>query len=129
MQPIEKKHRKTIPHLRLWLTIACAAALLLVSAAVFMLERTEPYVPSGDVSGTTELITKTHDEVTSVTVTLRGGETWTLLRGEDGVMRMKDDPDFLLDEIMLRNVLDAACVVSYEEDLTRDPAQYQDRLS
>ena len=129
MQPIEKKQRKSIPHLRLWLLLGCAAALAGVSTAVILLNQKEAYVPSGNVSTYQELVTKEEAEVASVTVTLRSGETWTLTRNANGDMAMADEPSFALDSTMVTNVMDAARIVSWEDTLSEDPAEYEDRLS
>ena len=130
MQPVEKKKtRRSRPKLML---VLLAAILLVLGGTVLLLTRlnqTETYVPSGDVSSYGELVTREAADVSSVSVTLRSGDTWCLQRNANGDMALAGDPDAPLDSTMINNVLDAARVISYDDILSDDPEEYQPHLS
>lgn len=119
MQPVERKtNGRNHPRLLLWLLplgLLCLAGLIV---AVIRLNKPAPYVPQGDVSGYGELVTRETTDVTSITVTLRSGETWTLCRNEAGDMELAGEKDFVLDSVMVRNAVDAASVISYDHILS-----------
>lgn len=127
MQPVEKKKRRAHKGARALLVLA----LLAVALLVFSVERTMRATPKEIVSeGPTygEMMAHEREEVASVSVRLRSGESWTI-RQQDGQWSMADDPAFLVDEAMAETLLDATWVIAYTDVLTEDPSQYTDRLA
>ena len=128
MQPIEKKHRRSRPRLRLFLALALVAGLALSILAWRDLTKVTPVEVPDTEPSYGELISKEQTEVRRLQVTLRGGETWALVRVDDA-MQLEDDPSFPLDSGMVDDLLAASCVVSYSETLTDDAAEVSDRLA
>ena len=67
------------------------------------------------------------EELNRATVTLRGGETWTLNRGEDGELRLAGNEDMALDETLTAKIMDALCNIVFEDVLTEDGQEWQTR--
>ena len=69
------------------------------------------------------------DELESVTVLIRGQEPWTVIRDEAGNMRLKGSEDWVVKERLADRIKDAMTILVYEDIVTEDPAEYQDRLA
>ena len=128
MQKIEKKKRAGHPRFRLVLLAVLVLALAGTAYLYVRLKQPEGTELPVSVSTYGELISKGTDEVARLQVTLRGGETWAILQ-EDGVVSVEGKPDFPVDASVAEDLLEASCVVSYEDILSDDPAEYQDRLA
>ncbi|MBR2823092.1 MAG: DUF4340 domain-containing protein [Clostridia bacterium] len=74
------------------------------------------------------ILTEDPGPVRRVTLRVRGREAWTAERGEDGVLRRTGDESWALDENRAEQLTDALENLVYEEILTEDAADYQDRL-
>lgn len=155
IQPVERKKKKTWKHGRVMLV---AAALLLFAGSIlfyFFWFRTGKQDGTGQISeagkeilaemgigietigtGTEEtedtrgtIEARQADELVSATVAVRGQEPWTLIRDEDGNMRLKGSEDWVVKERLADKVRDAMSNLVYEDIITEDPADYRDRLA
>ena len=127
MQPVQRRQHPD--RHRRWLPLA-GAALLLCAAVLLLvrLRREVPAPPEPEESTYGELAAYTTEEVASITVTDRSGETWTAL-ASGGALTLADDPAFAVSARKAEELLDAAAVVAYQRVLTEDPADYREHLA
>ena len=126
MEEIRKKNHGR--PLKGWMILALALMIAAGSVwlAVRAVENREEGIPAqADTRGT--LVDRETEELNRATVTLRGGETWTLNRGEDGVLRLAGNEDMALDETLTAKIADALCNIVFEDVLTEDGQEWQTR--
>lgn len=75
-----------------------------------------------------ELYTYHAADVRSLTVTQRSGASWTLLQDASGAVTLRGHENWPLDDALISTVLMSSSVVSCEDVLTDDPADYKDHL-
>ena len=125
MQHVDRKTRKGKRHGRApWIA---AAALLLagsVAAALFLTREPEPDDPEPPVTAGI-LMNRDAGELESVTVTQKGSEPWTLIRGEDGQMHLNGEEAWAAESVMTRMLLESLANLAYEAVLTENPADYR----
>ena len=129
MHSIEKKKHGPSRHGRA-LLLAAALALLCGSVGAYLLlnRPEEQALPESPVTYG-ELMRHGEEEVLRLAVTLRSGESWAIRREEDGSFRLEGADGWLVSEDMAERLLRVTCVISYEEVLTDDPADYQAELA
>ena len=125
MQHVDRKTRKGKRHGRApWIA---AAALLLagsVAAALLLTREPEPDDPEPPVTAGI-LMNRDAGELESVTVTQKGSEPWTLIRGEDGQMHLNGEEAWAAESVMTRMLLESLANLAYEAVLTENPADYR----
>ena len=118
MQRVERKHHKVRRGRRLaWI----------LGAALLLKGQEESAEPTGHVARGGSLVIKNRSDLQSVTVTRKGGETWTVIRDEDGNLRVEgeDGDSWTVDELLEDRMADAAVNLVYEDILTEDPAEWR----
>ena len=129
MHSIEKKKHRRVKHGRaLWL----AAALALLGGSIggyLVLSRPEEQAMPESPVTYGEVMQHAEEEVQRLAVTLRSGESWAIVREEDGGYRLEGAEDWLVSESMVERLLRVTCVISYEDVLTEDPAEYRAKLA
>lgn len=130
MQSVEKKKRR-LPagKERLILLGLCLAALALVLALTWQMNRPEAYTPGDHVSSLTPLITREPAEVVGLTVQRRGEEPFTLSIDQlSGCLRLEGESGFLLSAGKSLELQQAASILTAEQVVSDDPAEYADHL-
>ena len=125
LQVSKKTHRKT-PRKLLWVLLG--AAVLTAAALVCFTGGKEAEIPHREITGGTILDYQKTD-IQSIQVRIRGNEGWFAERDGEGRLRMDGGEGWELDEILGERIEDALAHLVYEDILTEDPGDYQDRLS
>ena len=133
MEPVQKtrsgRRKRGVPK---WAWLAAALALLgAVIAAVLLLQASptaQLLTDEEDEFGAGTYLSRETDEVASVAVTLRSGESWTLLQNASGGVRLADDASFAVSSGMADTLLADASTITWHEVLSDDPAEYEERL-
>lgn len=130
MQNTPKKKKSTGASKRPLLLLAALLLLALSIGIALWLNRPvpEPELPE-QVSTYGELLHHEQNEVTRISVTLRSGDGWTIIRHADGSFALEDEPDFFVSPSRVESLTRAAAVISYEDVLSYDPSEYRDRLT
>lgn len=132
MQPVNRKTKKTHPHLYRVL-IPALLAVLIAALALWQHLRTgqAPVVERApDTSGL--LRQAAEEDISGLSVSLRDGGSWTAERLEDGRLRIAaedDDEAFVTGSALAGRIMSAAAAVSYSAVLSEDPAAYAEHLS
>ena len=129
MQKVERKKRRSLKHGRLaWLVLGAAVLAVSVTAAVLLSrpDGTEPAERHQNRAGT--LVRREADELESLTMDLRGTETWTIRRNAEGQMELEGSEGWIADSQSAERLVDAMANLVYEDILTEDPAEYRDAL-
>ena len=123
MQPVEKRKTRDRKHSR-WLLpgllLALTAAVILLTAGLN--RKTEPEAAKEPEQGGV-LIRRSADEIDTVTVTRRGGESWTAER-EEGTLYPAGDRTLQVDPLVGDPLQDALAHLDYERVLTDRPEDY-----
>ena len=128
MQRVERKQHKVRRGRRLaWILGAALLLAVCLGAALLLKGQEEPAEPTGHVARGGSLVIKNRSDLQSVTVTRKGGETWTVIRDEDGNLRVEgeDGDSWTVDELLEDRIADAAVNLVYEDILTEDPAEWR----
>ena len=126
---IERKKTKARKHGRTgWLLLAVILLAGSVTAAVLLNRKSEVSVPETEYPGGS-LLARDAGEITSVTVTRRGQEPWTMTRDDEGNMRLDGADDWTVKDRITAVVGDAIANLVYADILTEDPAEYRDHLA
>ena len=129
MQKVERKQHRFIRHRKAGWLILCAVLLCGAVTAALLLKKqeTEPEKEPVIYGGT--LVNRSAEEVSSVTVTRRDGETWTAEREEDGSLTPEGEQGWTVDRQLGDMLLDAMVHLEYEYILTDRPEEYTGELS
>ena len=123
MEPVsKKKHSRRLR--RPVLLLGLAVALALVVGGTMLLRREQPQEITSAAPANGELMNKSPEEVASLTITLRNGESYTLLQRTAGVLTLADDESFVVPDSYTESMLSATSVVAYERVLTEDKEAY-----
>lgn len=134
MQPVEKKKRR-IPAKweRLLLLGLCLLALTVVVLLTREATRPEPVVARTPVSTVENLFVYPAADVVSLTIHRSGEQPWTLeIDPETGCFRhigATAEEDFLLSESKTRTLQEAAAIITCEQVISDDPAEYTPHLA
>ena len=124
--PKKKKH---LPHLSRWLLLLLLAVILTTAAIWYAAVSYRPPVTVPESAVTyRELYAYDPGEVRTLTITQRSGASWTLRQDTSGVVTLDGHEDWPLDQALISNVLMVGAVVSYEDVLTDNPADYAGHL-
>ena len=122
MEPVSKKKRRARPRRLVWL-IALVLALALAVGGTLLLRRPQP-TESASVITYGELVSRSAQEVASMTIARRDGECYTLLQRAEGVLTLEEDENFQVSDLYAPQLFAATCVVSYENILADNAADY-----
>lgn len=122
MEPVSKKKPRRLPGRAVWL-LALTAALALAVGGALLLRRESP-VQETVTFTYGELVAKESGEVASLTITRRDGESYTLLQRSEGTLTLAEDETFVVSDLYAPSLLSAACVISYEDVLAENAADY-----
>ncbi len=126
MQKVErKKHGKK--HSRLVWVLLCFVLLAgCVIAAVVMQNRANEEPPAARTRQAGAITQRNREDLDTLTVTKRGGETWTAKRQEDNTLLILDgEESWQADETLGERLLDAAVNLTYEDILTEDRREWE----
>ncbi len=125
MQKVERKAHGEHKHRRLiWLAAAFVLLAGSVTAAVLLSRKTEEVPHREDHSGM--LISRSVDDLVSVTVDRRGEEAWTLIRTENGSLMPENETEWTTTAQQAEMLREAMTSLRYEEILTEDPAVWRE---
>ncbi|MDO4484035.1 MAG: DUF4340 domain-containing protein [Clostridia bacterium] len=111
----------------LWLMVLAVLLIASVLVLVFMKRPVQDNdIPDAITYG--ELMQHDAAEVQSLTITRRGEAPWTIRRKNDGTLALAEDPAFNLEQGLAEQLLRAVAVISYDDILTEDKAEYIDQL-
>ena len=125
MQKVERKQGKK--HSRLFWVLLCFALLAgCIAAAVVMSQRANEEPPAARTRQAGAITQRNREDLDTLTVTLRNGETWTAKRQEDNTLLIRDGEDrWQADENLGERLLDAAVNLTYEDILTEDRGEWE----
>lgn len=129
MHSVERKKRKTRRHGRALLLAGAVALLGLSVTAYALLNRADTQALPEAATTYGELMQHETSEVQRLAVTLRSGESWAIVQGEDGHFTLEGDAGWVVSDSMAQRLTRVTAVISYEDILTEDPGEYQDRLA
>ena len=127
LQVDRKKRKERSPRRWLWVLLgalllaACAYAAVRLHADEIIAEIPEE---APDLRGTLE--NRKTEEISRITIHVRGQEPWTAIRGGDGKLRLENETEWALDETRSARMEDALANIVYEAVLTRNAADYRD---
>ena len=128
MQTVRKRSHSSGEKQRILLLLGAMIVLIAVTSAVLLLGHDDKTDWPTYVSTAETLFEYTSAEVTSITIR-RGEESpWAVVQEENGLLTLQGEGDFQLSESTSAVLLDAASILSCEEVLTSDPAEYRDHL-
>lgn len=128
MQPMEKRKIRERKHNRLLLPgllLALTAAVILLTAGLNRKpepERTEKPEQGG------VLVSRSPEEIESISILRRGGESWTAER-EEGSLYPAGDRSWTVDPLIGDPLQDALVHLEYERVLTDRPEEYRSALA
>ncbi len=117
--------RQRIPRIWALPILALVAAVLFLAAQ--RLQAASPAQPTTPVQDVI-LYEYAPDEVQSLRITRRGESPWQVTRDSDGLFVLEGS-GYRLSEADTRALANAACILTCEEILTEDPADYADHLA
>ncbi len=130
MEKVERKKRKGGgPRRLLWLLGALALTGICVFAAVRLKGNEAPEMPEARPETRGSVTDRETAEIVRITVQAQGKEPWTAVRATDGTLRLEGEGDWVPDETLTGRLTDALANVVYEEVLTENPADYENRLA
>lgn len=123
-EPIKKIEKKSVPPL-VWLILT----VVLLGVCVFCIlkqnkENATPAVLYREMSEG-NVIVRDISEVTGITVECEGREAWTVIADGNGGLKLASDGQTEVDADIAKMLLEAAAIVSYEDILTEEPADYR----
>lgn len=126
MQHVEKKKPRTpLQRERLWLLLVCAMALAGVILLTWHMTRPEPVTPSLTVNQPVPVFAHPSSDVTALTIHRSGEQPWTLVLDEStGCFRLTGEDGFLLSPVTTLELQQAAAVITCEQVISDDPAEY-----
>ncbi|MBO4471692.1 MAG: DUF4340 domain-containing protein [Clostridia bacterium] len=131
MQKVERQKHKDRRRGRLTGIILCAVLLAACVTGGLLLfregkEQKPVPVSTGSVSGT--IIKRGEEELESITVTQQGKDPWTVVRDEEGNLRLLTEGNtssWSVDRIIGRALTDAAVNLTYEEVFSDNPEEWK----
>lgn len=128
MQLVRKKNRKTVRHGRIWLLLALVIMLAGSIALWYVASQPEEKIVLTSEVHSGTLYAYEAQDIASLCITLRSGESWQLTQDEDGGLAVDGDDAYEVDETEKNSLLSAAAIVAYEEILTEDASAYAENF-
>ena len=128
MHSVPKKKKRRPQFSRLLMLIALVGVLI-ASTIWYLNISMKPVTVPESVDTYHELYAYDPSEVRILTVTQQDGDTWTLRQDASGVVTIDGCEGWPLDRALIDTVLMVGSVVSWEDVLTDDPAEYTDHLA
>ena len=129
MQQVERKKHRERRHGRAAWVVLCALLLAgCAAAAVILTRKAEEKPEPGRQPVTGSIVQKNREELKSITITPRGGESWTAARRNDGTLelvREEDDEPWTVDGNISDMLQDAAVNLTYEDIYTEDRGEWE----
>ncbi len=125
MQKVERKQHREGKHRR-WIWLAAAFVLLAGSVTAALLLSREPEQVPEEEPHWGMLIDRQAEELVSLTVERRGGQSWTLLRTENGTLMPENEDAWAVSEQMDSLLQETLTQLRYEEILSENPEVYRD---
>ena len=131
MQPVNRKNKKTHPHLYRIL-IPVLLALLIAALGLWQhLRAGRPIVVEREPDTSGFLRQAASEEISGLSVRLRDGGSWEAEQLEDGRLRVaanEEDEAFVTGSNLARRILSAVTAVGYSAVLSEDPAAFAEQL-
>ena len=131
MQKVERQKHKDRKRKRLTGLLLCALLLAAcVTAGILLRQKSEEEPPPSYQPVTGAVIQRSAEELLSLTVTQRGEQPWTAMRGEDGSLRLQSESEeelneWAVDEIIARALIDVATNLTYEDVFTENREDWE----
>ena len=125
MQNVERQQHKDRGRKRILGLVLCAVLLAAgVTAGILLRNKAaeEPEKTYHHISGA--ISQRSAEELQSLTVTQRGKDPWTAVRGEDGSLRLEPET-WTVDESIAARLVDAAVNLTYEDIFTENRADWE----
>ena len=128
MQPVEKKRPRSLRHGRLWLLLGVVALLAGAVTACVLLNQPEEPLPVRTMAGG-RIYTCDAEDVMRLRITLRSGDSWEMIRLEDGSFAVDGEEGYRIESQTLSSLLSAVSAVTYEDILTEDASAYEEHMA
>lgn len=130
MQPIEKKKRRSpAKRERLILLALCVVALAAVLLLTWRLSQPRPVQSTGSGSLVETVYAHAPEEVVGLTIHRSGEPAWTLqIDPDSGCFRLAGEDGYLLSAEKTLKLQEAASVITVEQVISSDPAEYTEHL-
>ena len=131
MQQVDKRKHRTRKHGRLAGLILCAVLLAGCVTAAVLLRNAQDGEPIQKRQRVTGAVTRRKpEELAGLTITRRGEEPWTVIREENGTLRLENegtqDTDlWIVDNAVGSMLQDAAVNLTYEDVFTENRADWE----
>ena len=103
--------------------------LLAGSISIYLLKQNETVRTPEKTETRGILLSKEKGSLTRATVHVRDREPWTAVRDQHGILKLESSDGLPIDHILGERMEDALENLVYEDVLTDDPKEYQERLS
>ncbi len=129
MQKVERKKHGERRHGRVVGVLLCALLLAgCVIAAVLLTRKAEEKPEPGRQPVSGAIVRRNREDLESITIKPRDGESWTAVRKEDGTLelvRAEDDEVWMVDETIADMLQDAAVNLTYEDVFTEHGEEWK----
>ncbi len=129
MQKVERKKHGERRHGRAVGVLLCALLLAgCVIAAVLLTRKAEEKPEPGRQPVSGAIVRRNREDLESITIKPRDGESWTAVRKEDGTLelvRAEDDEIWMVDETIADMLQDAAVNLTYEDVFTEHGEEWK----
>ena len=129
MQKVERKKHGERRHGRVVGVLLCALLLAgCVIAAVLLTRKAEEKPEPGRQPVSGAIVRRNREDLESITIKPRDGESWTAVRKEDGTLelvRAENDEVWMVDETIADMLQDAAVNLTYEDVFTEHGEEWK----
>ena len=129
MQQVERKKHGERRHGRaVWVALCALLLAGCAAAALILTKKAEEKPEPARQPVTGAIVQKNPEELDSITITPRGGESWTAVRREDGMLelvRAEDGEAWTVDETISDMLQDAAVNLTYEDVYTEKRGEWE----
>ncbi len=127
MQKVERRKHGKRGYSRLGWVLLCLALLAgCITAALLMRNKAQEGPPPAREKQSGAVTQRKAEELESLSVRLRGGESWTAVRQEDNSLLITEgEESWQADETLAGQLVDAAVNLTYEDILTGDRQEWE----
>lgn len=129
MLDVKRKNRRSTRHGRAWLLVCAVLLLAGVWGAYALLNPPKEAMEEDDHITYGELAVYDAADVSRLAIDLRSGDSWAAVQSGEGILTLEDDASYEISASKAETLLEAVRVISYEDVLSEDPAEYADRLA